>query len=58
MADISHVNNIQMNVTGPYWRYINMGSGNGLVLSGNKPFPEPMLTWIYVTKWHHLATMS
>ena len=21
---------------------INIGSGNGLLLSGNKPFPEPM----------------
>ena len=24
--------------------WINIGSGNGLVLSGNKPLPEPMLT--------------
>ena len=27
-------------------------SGNGFVLSGNKPLSEPMLTWICVTKWH------
>ena len=27
---------------------INIGSGNGLVLSGNKPLPEPVLTQIYV----------
>ena len=28
-------------------------SGNGLVPSGNKPLPEPMLTQIYVAKWRH-----
>ena len=27
---------------------VNIGSGNGLVPSGNKPLPEPMLTQIYV----------
>ena len=26
---------------------VNIGSGNGLVPSGNKPLPEPMLTQIY-----------
>ena len=31
-----------------YWStLVNIGSGNGLVLPGNKPFPEPMLTQIY-----------
>ena len=30
-----------------------IGSGNGLVLSGNKPLPEPMLTQIFVAKWRH-----
>ena len=25
-------------------KQVNIGSGNGLVLSGNKPLPEPMLT--------------
>ena len=30
---------------------VNIGSGNGLVSSGNKPLPEPMLTQIYVAKW-------
>ena len=34
------------------------GSGNGLVLSGNKPLPEPMLTQIYVTIWRHQALMN
>ena len=33
-----------MNATGPYWRWVNIGSGNGLVPSGNKPLPKPMLT--------------
>ena len=31
---------------------VNIGSGNGLVPSGNKPLPEPMLTQIYITIWH------
>ena len=32
---------------------VNIGSGNGLVPSGNKPLPEPILTQIYITIWHH-----
>ena len=32
---------------------VNIGSGNGLVPSGNKPLPEPMLTQIYVAIWCH-----
>ena len=32
-------------VTGP--DDVNIGSGNGLVLSGNKPLPKPMLIQIY-----------
>ena len=27
---------------------VNIGSGNGLVPSGNEPLPEPMLTQIHV----------
>ena len=30
--------------TRPHWWLVNTGSGNGLVLSGNKPLTEPMLT--------------
>ena len=30
---------------------VNTGSGNGLVPSGTKPSPEPMLTQIYVAIW-------
>ena len=37
---------------------VRIGLGNGLVLSGNKPLPEPMLTEIYVAIWCHLAPMS
>ena len=34
----------QVNATTPQWSLVNISSGNGLVLSGNKPLPEPMLT--------------
>ena len=37
---------------------VNIGSGNGLVPSGNKPLPEPALTKIFVAIWLHKATMS
>ena len=37
---------------------VNIGSGHGLVPSGNKPSPEPMLTEFYEAIWHHQATMS
>ena len=42
----------------PSHECVNIGSGNDLVPSGNKPLPEPMLTQIHVAKWHHKATMS
>ena len=34
----------QVSATTHHWSLVNIGSGNGLVLSGNKPLPEPMLT--------------
>ena len=37
-----------MNVTGLNLWSVNIGSGNGLVPSGNKPLPEQMLTQISV----------
>ena len=37
-------NCFQVNATTPHWSSVNIGSGNGLVPSGNKPLPEPMLT--------------
>ena len=45
-----------MNATGPYWKQVNIGLGNGLVPSGNKPLPETMLTQIYVC--HHIASLG
>ena len=47
-----------MNVIAPYWLYVIIGSGNGLVSSGNKPLPEPKLTQIYVAIWRHWAAMT
>ena len=47
-----------MNVIGLLWWSVNIGSGNGLVPSGTKPLPEPMLTQISVAIWCHYATMS
>ena len=40
-----------MNVSGPYWWKVNIGSGNGLVPSGNKPLPEPVFTKISNAMW-------
>ena len=37
-------NHHQVNTTGLQWLQINIGLGNGLVLSDNKPLPEPVLT--------------
>ena len=33
-----------MSTRGSHWWWVNIGSGNGLVPSGTKPLPEPMLT--------------
>ena len=43
----------QVNAARPYWWLVNIGSGNGMVPSGSKPLPEPMLTRIYVNTWRH-----
>ena len=45
-----------VNNAGPHWWKVNIGSGNGLVSSGNKPLPGPMLTEVHDTKRRHLAT--
>ena len=42
---------------GKQWQH-NIGSGNDLVLLGDKPLPEPVTTKIYVNMWHHWATVS
>ena len=36
-----------------YQWYVNIGSGNGWVLSGNTLLPHPMLTLICVATWRH-----
>ena len=46
-------NSPNMNVTGLHWWSVNIGSGNGLVPSGNRSLSEPMLTQISVTIWCH-----
>ena len=33
--------------------HVNIGSGHGLVPSGNMPLPEPVLTQISVAIWSH-----
>ena len=38
-----------------YWYYINIGSGNVLVPSGNKLLPEAMFTQFCDAIWRHLA---
>ena len=43
-------NGSQANAAEQLWWQVNIGSGNGLVLSGNKPLPEPMLSQIYEQK--------
>ena len=42
-----------MNVTGLHWWSVNIDSGNGLVPSGNRPLPEPMLTQVSLAIWCH-----
>ena len=44
--------------TWPHLWIVNIGSGNGLVPSGNKPLPEPLLTHIYVGHMVSLAIIS
>ena len=39
-------------------RYVNNGSGNGLVSSGNRLIPKPMLTKFYDVIWHHKQTIT
>ena len=38
------MNCLQRNAAGPHWLPVNIGSGDGLLLSGNKPLHEPC--WI------------
>ena len=34
--------------------YVNIGSGDGLGLSGNNPLLEPMLTQVCIAIWRHI----
>ena len=43
----------QVNATKLQWWDVNIGSGNGLVPSGNKPLPDPVLTKTLVAIWRH-----
>ena len=45
--DVLSISCPEANATRHHWWSVNTGSGNGLVPSGNKPLPEPMLTQIY-----------
>ena len=50
---ISMWNCSQVNATRPHWWLVNIGSGNGLVPSGNTPLPEPILTQrVNLLEWH------
>ena len=48
----------QMNITEPRSWEANIGSGNALMPSNNKPLSEPTRTRIYVTICLHLAAIS
>ena len=47
------LNCTEVNVTTLDWRLVNIGAGNGLVTSGNKPLPGPILNHICVATWRH-----
>ena len=48
----------QVDVTGPYRWYVNIGSGNGLLALDNKALPGLMLTKMCVAIWHNKAIMN
>ena len=50
--EYSNIHHWGMNATWSCWWQDNIGSGNGLVLSGNKPLPDPMFTKI---SWRHMV---
>ena len=47
-----------MNLTGPDWRLVNIGSGNVLLSSGNKTLPGSMSNKIYVAILRHNAKIG
>ena len=40
------------------WQLVNIGAGNGSVLSGIEPLPEPTLTQMYDFTWYDQATIK
>ena len=50
----------QVNAVGPHWWLINICSCKGMVSSDTKLLPvrEPRLIQVYITRWHHEATVS
>ena len=48
----------QMNTTETNWWWVNIGSGNGLVPSCNKPLPEPVLTQFIDAYVRHCGEMN
>ena len=49
-------NDPQLNATRSHWWLISIGSGKGLVPSGNKQLTKTMLTKIFIAKWRHKTT--
>ena len=45
-------------INGSNCHQVNVGSGNGLVLSGNKPLPDLVMVEEYETIWSRSTTMS
>ena len=43
----------KVNIAGPEWLLVKIGSGNRLVSSGNKPLPEPLLDQTCIAIWCH-----
>ena len=46
-------NRSEVHAREPHWWKVDIGSGNGLMPSGNKSLPEPMLTQISIAIWRH-----
>ena len=49
------VNKLRPEQNGCHFAEVNIVSGNGSVLSGNKPLPGPMMTG---DPWHHLVSLG
>ena len=56
--DIMSIQVPGMNAREPQWWHVNIGSGDGLVPSGNKPLPESVLAKISRKLGHKKLTNS